>query len=187
MRQPICHLRSEAEYSHQLDSELINSMRSQAESQEHRLRLEEASQIHKPELIEALEKLGFDDTTVMLLFVVPLVQVAWADGAISPIERDHIMAIAALRGVESNTPAHRQLMAWLDRQPQPEFFEGTLKAIEGVLSSLLPTERKSRREALLLCCRDAAAAPCHFFGWLSRVCAAKRKAIEEIAMRLGPK
>lgn len=184
MRQPVCHLRSDTEYFRQLDSELIDSMRRRAASQERRLRLAEASQIYEPAILEALEKLGYDHTTVTLLFLVPLVQVAWAEGSVSQAERDHIIAIASLRGVRAGTPAYEQLIAWLDWQPPEEFFEGTLSAIEAVLSSLHPTERQSYKKALLLCCRDAAAVPCRLFGWMSRVCAAKRKVIEELGKRL---
>lgn len=184
MRQPVYHLRSDAEYCFQLDLELIDSMRRRAAAQERRQHLAEASQIHEPAVLEALEDLGYDHTTVMLLFVVPLVQVAWADGSVSEAERDHIIAMAGLRGVKANTPAYERLIAWLDRRPLDEFFEGSLHAIEAVLSSLPPIERRTCRESLLLCCRDVAAVPCHLFGWMSRVCAAKRKAIEGIRKSL---
>jgi hypothetical protein len=184
MRQPVCHLRSEAEYFHQLDFELLETFRTRAGSEERRMRLAEASRINEPAILAALEKLGYDQTTVTLLFVVPLVQVAWADGSVSQSERDHIIAIASLRGVNENSPAYERLMAWLDRQPPDEFFQGTLNAIEAVLSSLPPIERKACKQALLLCCRDTAAGPCRLFGRMSRVCAAKRKVIEEISKRL---
>lgn len=186
MRQPVYHLRSDEEYYRQLDIELIEKMRRRAASEEERLLLEEATHVHEHSFIEALEKLGYDHTTVNLLFVVPLLQVAWADGSVSQPERDHIMAIADLRGVKPDTPAYERLLAWLDRPPSEEFFEGSLRAIEAVLSSLPPSEGKTHREALLLCCRDTAAAPCHIFGTFSRVCAVKRKVIEEIARRLEP-
>lgn len=187
MRQPVSHLRSAAEYCHQIDAELIDNLRRRASSEERHRLLAEASQTREPAVLDLLEKLGYDSTTVMLLFVVPLVQVAWADGSISLAERDHIFAIASLRGVKSNTPAYERLMVWLDQKPADEFLEGSLSAIGAVLSSLPAAERKICTDAILLCCRDAAAAPCRFFKWVSRVCAAKRRVIENISVRLEPK
>lgn len=187
MRLPVCHLRTEAEYFFQLDRELIEGMRRRAASQQERLRMAEASHIFEPAILEALENLGFDHDTVTLLFVVPLVQVAWADGSVSQIEHDHIFAVASLRGTAADSPAFGRLAEWLNRRPPEEFFEGALNVISAVLSILPPAEREACRQAIVLCCRDAAAAPCHVIGWVSRVCVAKRKAIEHISARLESK
>jgi len=187
MRQPVSHLRSEAEYCHQLDVELTDTLRTRTILQERHHRLEELLQVREPAIFKKLERLGYDETTVTLLFVVPLVQVAWADGSVTKPERDHIVAIATLRGIKPNTPAYERLMAWLEREPSNEFFEGTLDVIAAVISSLPASEREQCKRALLLVCHDAAEAPCHVFGQLSRVCAAKRKAIEGIRNRLEQK
>jgi hypothetical protein len=184
MRQPSYHLRSEAEYFHELDSELIDGMRHQAALHERRLRLAEAAHVHHAAALDTLERLGYDTSTAQLLFVIPLIQVAWADGSVSQLEREHILTIASLRGVEVGSPTYGRLLEWLDRQPPKEFFETALSAIEAVLSASSVTERKACQEAVLLCCRDTAATPCHIFGWLSRVCAAKRNVIEQIRQRL---
>ena len=184
MRKPLCHLWNDAEYCHQQDIELIDSMRRQAEREESRRRLAQKCQVHEPVILSEVEKLGYDESTIMLLFVVPLIEVAWADASISQTERDHIMAIASLRGVHANTPAYYKLTSWLDHRPRGEFFEANLRLIQGILYALPGDDAKAFREALLVCCHDTAASPVHFFSWLSRVSAAKRECIEEISARL---
>ncbi len=184
MRQPVLHLRSEAEYSHERDVELIETTRRRTAIQERRERLAQTSHIHDPAVLEALERLGYDDTVAPLLLICPLVQVAWADGTVTKPERDHILAVADLRGIKPDTAVYERLISWLDRRPSDEFFECTLNAIARVLSEMPPTEREPSKQALLLCCHDAAETPCHLFGQFRRIRSAKRKAIEHIRGRL---
>lgn len=184
MRRLVCHLETEAEYFHRLDVELIESMRTRAASEQRRLRLAEASQVNEPSILETLERLGYDSDTVLALFLVPLVQVAWIDGSVSEVERDRIIAIANLRGMRTNTPAYQRLMGWLDQRPTDEFFRRTLSVIERIFGSLPADESKAWRDALLLCCREVAIASCSLFGWRSSICASKRKLIREISKEL---
>jgi len=183
MRQELGHLTNEGEYFHQLDVELIEKMRRRSDLEEQRLHMAEASQINNPNILEALEKLGYNPTTVSLLHFVPLVQVAWAGGSVRHAERDRVFAIACLHGVKANTPTHEQLVAWLDQRPPEEFFRGTLRAIRAHLESLPQTERRARQDAILHCCAEVASAA----GWhLGKIGAAERKLLEEIQKELEP-
>jgi hypothetical protein len=186
MRRSVGNIETESEYFRRLDLELIGGMRRRAASEERRHLLAAAIQTNEPAILEALEKLGYDDTTVVLLYLVPLVQVAWVDGWVSKPARDRIVAIASQRGAKEDTPAYQHLMEWLDRRPPDDFFEGTLAAIGAVFGLLTPDERKARKDALLRCCQDLAIASCNIFGWQSLVCTAKRELIEKISRHLEP-
>lgn len=186
MRPRPLHIETESEYFHRLDQELIEKMREVAAFEARRERLAEESPINEPTVLEHLERLGYDDSTVKLLFLVPMLQVAWVDGSVSQAERDRILAIANLRAVKADTPAWQRLLAWLARPPSNEFFQGNLGVIELIFRSLPENERKVCREALLLCCREVAIASCGVFGWKTRICADERRAIEEISRHLGP-
>jgi hypothetical protein len=67
---------------------------------------------------------------VSLLWLMPLVRVAWADGWVTHAERNYILATARLHGVEENTLASRQLEAWLKWPSSEEFFQGTWRVIQ---------------------------------------------------------
>lgn len=181
MRQELGHITKEGEYFHQLDVELIEKMRRRADLQEQRQHMAEASQINDPNILEALEKLGYNPTTVSLLQFVPLVQVAWAGGWVRHAERDRVFAIARLHGVNENTPTYQQLVAWLDQPPPEEFFRGTLRAIRAHLGLLPQNERRARQDAIMHCCTEVASAA----GWhLGRIGAAERKLLDEIQKEL---
>lgn len=180
MAHGVGHIATEEEYFHQLDAELIEDMHRRAVSEERHLRMAEASGINDPKILDTLQNLGYSDTTVTLLEVVPLLQVAWIGNSISQRERDRIVAIAARHGVRPNTPAHQQLTAWMDRPPREEFFQGTLRAIQAVYNSLPVDQRRDRSDALIHECAAMASASCQLFGWTSRACAAKQKLLGEI-------
>jgi hypothetical protein len=181
MRQELGHVTTEGEYFHQLDVELIEKMRRRADLEEQRLHMAEASQINDPNILEALEKLGYNPTTVSLLHLVPLVQVAWVGGSVRHAERDRVFAIARLHGVNENNPTYQQLVAWLDQPPPEEFFRGTLRAIRAHLGLLPQNERRARQDAIMHCCTEVASAA----GWhLGRFGAAERKLLDEIQKAL---
>jgi hypothetical protein len=181
---PSFHLDTEKEYSHRLDCQLIEEMRKRAAREEEHRRTAELYRIEDPRLIEALEKLGYTHRTIVLLELVPLIELAWSDGSVSPSERNWILQFASTHGIGEDTPAWRRLALWLDHCPSPEFFEGTWHAMEAHAAFLPAEERAAAREAIIRACTDFATATCQRFGWHGRICAAKRRVLEEIRKRL---
>jgi hypothetical protein len=121
-----------------------------------------------------------------LLYLVPLVHVAWSDGSVNAAERNQILVFAALQGIQSGTSAYQQLLAWLDQRPRDEFFQGTLHAIQAIFHSLPEDQQSSRKELLIRSCRQVAFASCGLFGWKSKICLAKRAVIREMSKLLEP-
>jgi len=179
-QQELGHVTSEREYFHELDVELIENMRRRADREERERRMAEGCQIKDPDILDFLERLGYSPKTVSLLCLVPLVQVAWADGWVTHAERNHILAIARVHGMEENTPASHQLDAWLEWPPSEEFFLGSWRAIRAVLDLLPPEERKTRQNDLIEQCKDIATATWH----LGKIGAAEQKMLEEMQKQL---
>lgn len=184
MRQQAGHLRGEDEYFHELDVELSERISRRAHLLEKRHRLEESVHIHQPAVLDALASLDFDETTANLLFLVPLVQVAWATGPPNRAVRRYILALANRHGAAAGTMAGERLLAWLDRRPPDTFLDGTLNVLARFLFSLPQAERSTMREELLSACRETAAVHCRLLHWSHRICAAKRRMIAGIRRRL---
>jgi hypothetical protein len=91
------------------------------------------------EILQDLQDLGYTPETVMLLHLVPLVQMAWAEGGVSDSERALIVEAARARGVEAGSPADRQLAEWLTSRPSERLFERTLRAIRFLEARLRPS------------------------------------------------
>ncbi len=174
----------EEEYFLRKERELIEKMRQKRANEKLRQQMEEATGIHDAEALAALQELGYTPETVQLLYVVPLVQVAWASGDIHPKEREMVIQAARNRGVTLGSPADQKLNEWLTRQPPHEFFENTLRAIRVFIASLPSEEQIEAQRDLVSYCTRIAEASRSLFGF-GIVSDDERQALEEIAATLS--
>src|SRR5688572_4374570 len=84
--------------------------------------LEDATGIHDPEQVQELQALGFTVETIALLPLMPVLQVAWAEGGVSAAERAMIIDLARAREIVPGSEADAQLQEWLDRKPSEATF-----------------------------------------------------------------
>ena len=150
--------KQEEEFFRQREAELIEKMRDKARREGLRARMAEKIGVQDQEALEILMSMGFDKETVMVLPLMPLLMVAWADGAISRKEREGILSVAAARGVLPGTPAHAQLAAWLEVSPGEELFAKALTVIRALLVDLPEVQRDSWEGDLSQACRAIAEA-----------------------------
>ena len=88
--------------------------------------------------------LGVTVETGPAFLLAPLVQVAWAEGAVTDGERATVLRLAKERGIEPTSPAYAQLDAWLSQRPVDALFDAAIEAIKSGLSVLTPEERADR-------------------------------------------
>jgi hypothetical protein len=146
----------EEEYFHRQEQQLIEKLRRRAEEEADRRRLAEKTGVADAEILQDLRDLGYTPETVMLLHLVPLVQVAWAEGSVSESERRLILQAAHARGIEPESAAGRQLSEWLETRPSDTFFEKTLRAIRAMLQAG-PDSEQATRDLLSYCSAIASA------------------------------
>ncbi len=139
----------EDEYFHRQEQELIEKLRQRGREEAARRRMAEQSGVADEEILRDLEGLGYTPETVMLLHLVPLLQMAWAEGSVSDGERDLILEAAQARGIDKDSAAGRQLASWLANRPSDELFEKTLRAIGAILQSRSSEERDASRKDLV--------------------------------------
>jgi hypothetical protein len=148
----------EEDYFRRKEKELIEKMRSHARADAERRRLGDQAGVADEEVLRDLQDLGYTPETVSLLHLVPLIQMAWAEGNVSMRERDLIVRAARARGIEVDSAADQQLHRWLANRPSQELFERTLRAIRAILAARSPQERaESERDLLSLCTAIASA------------------------------
>lgn len=173
----------EEQYFRKREQELIEKLRKRGEEEAARRRLAEQTGVVDEEILQDLQALGYTPETVMLLHLVPLVQVAWAEGHVSDSERELITAAARSRAVAPNSPADRQLADWLMRRPSDEFFEKTLRAIAAILQARPPEEREASRRDLLSYCTAIASASGGILGF-GKVSDQERELLARLASTL---
>jgi len=101
---------------------LLERMRAKREKQASIEALARASNIGDPEVLERLVELGLDAASWAALSLVPLVEVAWADGAVEARERDAILTAAAEQGIAPGSPSRTLLEGWLGVRPDAALF-----------------------------------------------------------------
>src|SRR5687768_15976736 len=139
----------EEEYFHRKERELIDKMRVRAAADNERRRLGEMAGVADEEVLSDLQALGYTPETVMMLYLVPVIQIAWAEGGVSQKERDLIVKAARSRGITEGTPCDQQLHLWLSTRPSDEMFEKSLRAIRTLLQAQPADARDASEKDLL--------------------------------------
>ena len=148
----------EEEYFRRKDRELIERMRQAAAANQARHELETRTGIHDPGMLQELDALGFTPETVSLLPLVPVVQVAWAEGGITAEERQLILQFARQRGVEPGSAADEKLAAWLENRPSEDVFARATRLIRAMLDDPGSDRKDLRIDDLIHHCEEIAAA-----------------------------
>lgn len=175
----------EEEYFRKRNQELLDQIHQQQELEMEREHMAEAIGVHDPDLLGALQKLGFHEDTLQLLHLVPLIQVAWAEDSIAEYERDRILQFAFIHGIKPGTTTFQQLTKWLLEKPSEQFFESSLHAIGIVFESLPPEQREISRKNLISYCNQIAASVGRRLLGLPEIPKEERMIIAHIAEEIG--
>lgn len=79
------------------------------------------SGITNPEILDKLIALGVSPGVLASLSVLPLVEVAWADGKLDPKKKSAILLAAAQGGLSKGSVDYNLLDAWLKERPSSQF------------------------------------------------------------------
>jgi hypothetical protein len=122
----------EDEFFYKEDQRKLEEMNKRMSAQQSREELKKVSGMSDDVVIDKLVALGLKANTVAALSLVPLIQVAWADGKIQDNERNAILQGAHGKGLEQGSPGYELLVSWLDKRPA----EGLYDAWEGYIRAL---------------------------------------------------
>lgn len=125
----------EEDYFRKKDRELIEKMRKAAAAEQARSEMGQKVGITDPALLAELEALGFTPDTVVLLPLVPLLQMAWAEGGVSSAERALLVQLARSRGVVDGSAADRTLGEWIAVNPGERVFAQATRLIRAMLDT----------------------------------------------------
>jgi hypothetical protein len=131
------------------NQELVQRLRSRQEREERTHAIRQASGIEDPDLLARLVDLGLGPDTVAALSLVPLIEVAWADGDVHPKERQAVLQAAAESGVETGSTAADLLESWLARRPDPALLTAWKEFVRSLSSELAPDARRALRDDVL--------------------------------------
>jgi len=182
MAEPFAAERSQSlvdAFFHARDQELLNAFRQRLDKLDRRAQLAAVSGVHDEAVLDRLVELDIRPETLAAIHVVPLVQVAWADGNVKPEERAAILQAARDAGIESQDGHYPVLEHWLNERPSRQMLEAWEHYIQGLCKQLKPDEVAKLKKDTLELAHKVAAAAGGVLG-LGKISKAERAMIDEL-------
>ena len=129
----------EDEFFHRVDEKLRLELRESMEREKSREQLSAATGFEDPKLLDHFLDGGFQATTLAALALVPTVFVAWADGSVTPKERQAVISAALQRGLEHQPTALQMVEGWLHKHPPRSLWKLWKEYAEAVHETVSPT------------------------------------------------
>ncbi len=164
----------------QENAKLLERLRQEARVQERREALRSALRVDDEGVIDALIELDLYPETVVAFGLVPMVEVAWADGEISTKEREAILEAAAGRGVEKGSTTCELLENWLQRKHGPELLDTWKQYVAAISAQLDGAKNAALKERVLGQARAVAEAAGGILGLGFKVSASEEKVLQEL-------
>ena len=108
-----------------------------------------ASGIGEETVLRRLAGLGIRADTLAALTLIPLIEVAWADGKMDAKEREAVLSGAESTGIERENPSYGLLKIWIEDQPAPDLVDAWREFI-GTLCRELGNEQRAHLEQNIL-------------------------------------
>lgn len=174
----------EEEYFQKQNQALIKALKHKLEVEAAADGLGASTGITDHALLERLANFGFDAETAAVIHLVPLIEVAWADGEIQGNERDLLLEAAAAHGIVSG-PAKDKFDAMLASAPSVELLDAAIDFIKALLVALPDAESEQACLGLTELSYKIAEANGGIFGLFFKVEDSEKVVLRRIADRLA--
>jgi hypothetical protein len=161
------------------DQEKIAAMKSKLDAQQSKEELRKASGMTDDAVLDRLVALGLKANTIAALSLVPLIEVAWADGEIQSNERTAILQGAHGKGLEQGTDGYELLESWLKKRPAPALVEAWEGYIKALASQLNDEQNRLLKNQIVGFAKMVAASAGGFLG-IGKVSASEEKVLSRI-------
>lgn len=139
------------------------------------------------EIGEALEDLGFSVDDAAVLPLVPLLEIAWADGKMQYQEASLILDTARKRGLSAASAAYTTLKRLTDTRPSDAFFHTCNQIFGELLREKDGPDADITRHSTVELMTRVAEASGGFFGLTNAIDEEERKVMAQLVQELGLK
>ena len=153
----------------QEDKKLIEKRKQLKQMEEIKHKLSELSGVKDEAVLKRMIELDIRPETLTSLLLVPLVEVAWADGEVDEKEKQAILSAAENKGIKKGGVEHSVLERWLAHKPDAQLMETWIHYTRALCERLKPTGREALKNDLLGRARAVAEAAGGFLGLGNKV------------------
>ena len=148
--------------------------------------LAQATGIRDEAVLAAMQRLGLAGETVAALTMVPLVLVAWADGAVLPEERQAVLRAAVDAGMATGSAGLQLLEAWLHTPPRPALAEAWAGYVAALAHRMAPEARSALARHALSQARAVAEVAGGFLGLGNRISTQEKAVMARLEAAFHP-
>ena len=130
--------------------------------------------------LDRLVAMDIGPEKALALRLIPLVFVAWADGAPDERERKAVLEAAGDQGLAASPLARDVLARWLASEPDPKLLELWKSEVQRVWNRFTTDEQLQMRHNLLGAARDVATAAGSFLGITSGISAKENAVLQDL-------
>jgi hypothetical protein len=162
------------------DRHLLEKMRRELESMEEGKALTHVSGIIHERVLHSLVEAGVRVETLAAVSLIPMVEVAWCDGSVSPEERDAVLNAAVSQGIHPGAASYELLQHWLQNRPDVHIIAAWKDYVQE-LSTIMPKDSPAEmRRHILERCQQVAESAGGFLG-LATISRTEQAKIDEFA------
>lgn len=147
--------------------------------------LADATGITDNVLLDTLVKLEIHAETLVALELIPLIEVAWADGNVDDKERAAIVQAAESGGVTIDSSVHQVLENWLDTRPDDQVLATWKAYISAISAELDATAKDHLKQELLGRALNVARAAGGILGMGNKVSPAEQAMLDDLEQAFG--
>jgi hypothetical protein len=142
--------------------------------------LADASGISDEAVLRKLAGLGIRADTLAALTLIPLIEVAWADGKMNAREREAVLSGARSTGISEDSPSYGLIQIWIEDQPAPDLVDAWSEFMGTLCRELSEEEIEHLRGNLLGRAQEVAEAAGGFLGLGSKISKRERTVLESL-------
>ena len=159
---------------------LVENLKTMRQMQETKEALQQVSGITDEKILEKLVEINLRPETLASLMMLPLVEVAWAYGALDDEVKKAILLAATNSGISQGSVDYELLKHWFVNKPVPELLDAWIYHIHAVCKSLSVDERKKLKEQMLTHAVDIAESSGGILGLINRISNAEKAMIAKL-------
>jgi hypothetical protein len=170
----------EEEFFAKQNQQLLRQLRETTAVRTQKEALAAALGITDDAVIEQLIALDLSSETLAALSLVPLVEVAWADGRLDTKEQSALLAAAEQTGLSKGSASYQLLDGWLKERPSPELLTAWKAYVATLSRALNVQDKEALKQDLLRRARAVAEAAGGFLGLGKKISSAEQAVLTEL-------
>lgn len=163
------------------DRQLLESLQHKLTAEEKQRVLASAVGISESRMLQAVTGLEPGIQVSIIAALMPLIEVAWCDGDVSPKEREAILRAAREMNMPLEPILQQLLEKWLEKKPSAEAVTAWEEYMQALCSTLDATTRVHLRDAIMGRAEKVAAATGGFLGLGNKVSATEQACLDKMS------